>query len=83
MNHIKVNLVFISVILLLVGCNTVSKLGRSDEYRKAKPHDQSLVLPSDINNGMIKNDYPMPNKRCNNQKTPSDLSLIVPPGCKL
>lgn len=77
----RLNIVFISMILLLVGCKAISKLDRSDEYKKAKPHNQSLILPSDINSKAVDNYYPIP--KTENGKQPATAVSTVPPGCKL
>ena len=81
MNYIRLNIVFISMILLLVGCNTISKLDRSDEYKKARPHDQSLILPRGINSSAVENHYPIP--KTENGKRSVGNASTVPPGCNL
>jgi uncharacterized lipoprotein len=77
----KLEIIFVSMVLLLVGCKTVSKLDRRDEYKKAKPHDYSLILPRDINSSAIENHYPIP--KTENGKRPAVSVSTVPPGCKL
>lgn len=78
----RLKIIFVGMVLLLVGCKAISKLDRSDEYKKSKPHDKSLVLPQDINSSVIKNKYPMPQTKKNGKKSSLDVT-VVPPGCKL
>ena len=71
MKYFKINIVFFSLIFLLVGCSSIKKLDQSDEYKNAPAHDKKMVLPKNMKAGVIENHYPMP-------KAESNSSVGVP-----
>lgn len=75
MRYFKINIVFLGLIFLLVGCSTIKKLDQSDEYKNAPAHDKKVVLPKNMNVGVIENHYPMPKAECN---SPVGVSLSPP-----
>lgn len=75
MKYLKINVVFFGLIFLLVGCSSIRKLDKSDEYKNAPLHDKKIVLPKNMNAGVIENHYPMPKVEGNSSVGVS----IVPP----
>jgi uncharacterized lipoprotein len=79
MRYLKINVVFFGLIFLLIGCSSIRKLDKSDEYKNAPLHDKKIVLPKNMNTGVIENHYPMP-------KAEGDSSVgvpISPPECSV
>jgi uncharacterized lipoprotein len=81
MKAMNLSIFLIGTVLLLIGCKTIGRLDKSDEYKKALPRDQSLILPSDINGNAIEDRYPVP--KAESSKKPAAPVLIIPPECKL
>ncbi|CAL7963952.1 conserved hypothetical protein [Gammaproteobacteria bacterium] len=74
MRYLKFNIVFV-LVFLLVGCNAIQKLDKSDEYKDAPTHDKRLVLPKDMNANVIENHYLVPKA---NSKGSTDVSIEPP-----
>jgi uncharacterized lipoprotein len=66
---------FFVLIFLLVGCNTIRKLDKSDEYKQASAQGKSIILPSDTDVGAIEDHYPVPKVQNN---VPVDVSILPP-----
>ena len=60
MKYFKLSFILVGAALLVAGCSAINKLDKSDEYKKTKPHDKPLVLPSVLDNSSIENHYPVP-----------------------
>ena len=75
MRYLKYSFVFI-LGCLLIGCNTIRKFDKSDEYKKAPSCGKRIALPEDMKVDMIENHYPVPQAQhdCTNVS-------VVPPGC--
>ena len=80
MKYLKFSIFFLSLIFLLTACSAIKKLDKSDEYKNtSSAHDKPLVLPKDIDNGVIETHYSVPKAE---GKIPAG-SLILPPGSNL
>jgi len=80
MKSLKIGIIFVCVTISVVGCSKISKLDRSDEYKKVSPHNKHLILPKDLSDSSIENRYPIP--KIEDDKQAIDIST-VPPGTSL
>ncbi|MBU0744045.1 MAG: hypothetical protein KKE11_01550 [Gammaproteobacteria bacterium] len=81
MNSLKLRVMFVAMVVLLVGCNKIDKLGQNDEYQgKTLSHGSSLVLPKDLSDSSMENYYPVP--RVGGVKSTANVSTL-PPGIQL
>jgi hypothetical protein len=74
MRQVKYSVFFI-IALLLIGCNSVKELDKSEEYKNVSHYDESLRLPSDMPANTIENVYPIPKVY---SSSPAEVSMLPP-----
>ena len=71
---------FLCMVFFMVGCtSTYDKLNRSDEYKQPISHNESLIVPKDLNRESIEDLYHVP--KINDKR--SVHSSTIPPGSKI
>lgn len=74
MRRVKFSVFFIMV-LLLIGCNSMKELDKSEEYKNVSHYDENLRLPRDIPASEIENVYHIPKV---NSNSPAEVSILPP-----
>lgn len=77
MRYLKYSIIFITS-FLLIGCSTIRKLDKSEEYKNAPSYGKPIVLPADMKADIIENHYPVPKAQDNSASV-----SVLPPGSNL